>query len=153
MSGSRGQSYAVLKLLQGGVLAVVMLTIVYGVIQFAEDRRPSSDVYSVGCELLGSAYAARGTGEHFTRDALLVEEGITSHSMVQCSGLPAGTTVNLICEKPFCIHHDEQVDTTGECTLYQPCFSMDFVAGSMIPVCAKCTNDGACNLWFGESEC
>ena len=153
MVGSRGQSYAVLKILQGAVLAVVMLTIVYGIIHFAEDRRPSSDIYSVSCELLSSAYAARGTGEHFTRQALLVEQEVSSSSLVQCSGLPAGTTLNLLCKRAFCIHSDEQVTETGECGLYQPCFSMRFVAGDMVPVCATCTNDGECNIWFGEKEC
>jgi len=154
MFGSRGQSYAVLKILQGAVLALVMLSIIYGVIHFAEDRRPSSDIYSVSCELLSSAYAARGTGEHFTRQALLVEQGISSSALVQCSGLPAGTTLNLLCKKPFCIHNDEQVSDTGECSPNShACFSMEFVAGSMIPICATCTNNGACNLWFGEKEC
>ncbi len=149
----RGQSYAVLKLLQGAVIAVVMLTIVYGVIKFVEDRRPSSDIYSVSCELLGSAYAARGTGEHFSRQALLVEQEVSSSSLIQCSGLPAGTTLNLLCNKAFCIHNDEQVTDTGDCTLHSPCFSMRFVAGNMVPICASCSTDGFCNLWFGESEC
>ena len=153
MIGSRGQSYAALKLLQGGVLAMVMLVIVYGVIHFAEDRRPSSDVYSVSCEILSSAYAARGTNEYFTRDAMLVEQEVDASALMHCSGLPAGTTVNMICKRPFCIHDEEPVTDSGDCTLYQPCFSMGFVSGNLVPVCATCTNDGACNVWFGESEC
>ncbi|MCK4327703.1 MAG: hypothetical protein KAW41_04470 [Candidatus Diapherotrites archaeon] len=150
--GSRGQQWEVMKLLQGGVIAVLMLIVVYGVVSSVRGQTPRSDVYSVSCEILGSAYAARGTGERFVREALLVEQEIFSEALVQCSGLPSGTSVKMMCKHAFCLHDGEPLNRGSDCRLHSPCSSMEFVAGDTINVCAVC-DEGECRIWFGESEC
>ena len=150
--GSKGQQWEVMKLLQGGVIAVMMLIIVYGVVSSVKDRAPQSDVYTVTCEMLGSAYAARGTGEWFVREALLVEQEIGAQALIQCSGLPTGAELNLFCQKAFCIHDEEPLNRGSDCRLHSPCTEMGFVAGETIPVCAICDDD-ECRVWFGEDEC
>lgn len=146
--GSRGQQFTVLQLLQGAVIAMAMLLIVYGVVQYTKDQAPTSDVYSVTCEVLSSAFAARGTGEHFNREAMLTSQEVSATSLVQCSGLPIGTTVGMHCTKPFCLVAGEPAD----CGQHTPCPEIEFAAGQTIPVCAICDED-ECRVWFGEKEC
>lgn len=154
--GSRGQQWAVMKLLQAGVIAVVMLTIVWGVVQHAKDQTPQSDIYSVTCEMLGDAYAARDTGEHFTREALLVEQELNSIALIQCSGLPSGVRLKLLCEQSFCLYEGKPLDRSNNCREHSPCTSMEFVSGQTTDICAICYEDGptdVCDIWFGESTC
>ena len=150
--GSKGQQWEVMKLLQGGVIAMLMFVVVYGVITSVQGQIPQSDVYSVTCELLGSAYAAGGTGEYFVREALLVEQGFDTDALVQCSGLPSGITLNLFCSKAYCLYDGEPLNRGSKCRLHSPCSQMDLVAGKTINVCSSCDID-ECRVWFGESEC
>jgi len=150
--GSRGQQWTAMQMLQGGVLAMVMLVIVWGVVQSAKDQTPKADVYSVTCEILGSAFAARDTGQHFTREALLVEQEIFANSLLQCSGLPMGTPVKLFCQQAYCLKDGESLDRTNDCRQHSPCSEMALAAGETADVCTVC-KDGECQVWFGETAC
>jgi len=150
--GSRGQQWTVMQMLQGGVLAMVMLVIVWGVVQSVKDQTPKSDIYSVTCEILGSAFAARGTGEYFNREALLVEQEIFADSLIQCSGLPQGTPLKLFCKQAYCLKDGESLDRANDCRQHSPCSEMAFAAGETAHVCTVCDDD-ECRVWFGETEC
>ncbi|MBN3037560.1 MAG: hypothetical protein JW834_03885 [Candidatus Diapherotrites archaeon] len=155
MLGSRGQQYTVFQLLQGAILAAVMLTIVWAVVSSVHGQIPTSDVYSVSCELLGSAFSAAGTGTYFTREALLVEQDFGADALAQCAGLPsAGVTVGLVCERPYCFYDGEPLDEGGECSSYTRwCDGMGFVSGDRIDVCTICPEWDKCFVVFGADEC
>ena len=68
----RGQSYEVFKLLQGALIALVFLGIVYGIITMAQSYFTGSDPFSVSATLLSSAYAA--PGQQFNGEAILKQQ-------------------------------------------------------------------------------
>ena len=153
--GTRGQQWSVLKLLQGGVLAVVMMTIVWGVVQTTREQIPPSHVYSVTCETLSSAYAAAQTPESFVVEALLVPMEFEAESLAQCAGLPSYTSVNLHCRKAYCYDPKtgDSLDATSKCRKNSPCSEMGFYEGQTIKICMNCPNLELCEVWFGETEC
>jgi len=152
----KGQYYTVFKLLQGAIIASVMLLIVYGVIQSLHGQVPSSDPFTISAELLSSAYAAAGTGKYFTKQALLVEQSFEAESVRAKAGLPSDTEVKFVCKKPYCIDQFEMVPVTeaGSCqSIHDACTAIGFEAGDKIWICAKCVDTRRCYVFFGEKEC
>ncbi len=153
MIGSKGQQWEVMKLLQGGVIAVLIFSVVFAVVSYTKGQTPQADVYSVSCEIIGDAFAARDTKQYFVREAMLVEQEVDSLALIHCSGLPSsGVTLNLHCVQGFCVYDGKHLDGRNDCDVGRGCNHMSFVEGATISVCAICEDD-ACSLWFGENEC
>ncbi|MFC2174414.1 hypothetical protein ACFLQ2_00905 [archaeon] len=142
-----------MKLLQGGVIAVVMLMVVYGVVQSVREQAPAASVFFVTSELLSSAYAGRETGVNFVREAILEEEEFSSEALVFKSGLPSNVDVFMHCRHPYCLEGEVPVTVLGKCGLVTSrCTTMGFAPGESIDVCVVC-EENKCHAWFGETVC
>lgn len=156
MLNQKGQQYSVFKLLQGGILSMMMLMIVYGIVTSVSEQVPESSPFSISQEILSSAYQAAGTDVYFTRESLLVEQEFEAESLKIAAGLPRGRTptVGLICRKAFCEYDGEPLTGQGDCSSFQnACNSMKFISGDNTPICAICTSYDKCYVVFGEREC
>jgi len=156
MLNQKGQQYTVFKLLQGAILAMMMLTIIYGIVNSVSEQVPESSPFSISMEILGSAYQAAGTGVYFTRDSLLLDQEFEATALKVAAGLPRGRTptVSFVCRKPFCIYDDKPLTGQGDCSSFQSaCSDMAFISGDKIPICAICTSYDKCYVVFGEREC
>lgn len=152
----KGQYYTVFKLLQGAIIASVMLIIVYGVIQSLHGQVPSSDPFSISAELLSSAYAAAGTEKSFTKQALLIEQSFEADALRAKAGLPSDTDVGFVCTEPYCIDQTSYLPVTESYTcqsMYESCSAIGFEPGDKIWICAKCVDTTKCYVYFGEREC
>lgn len=144
----RGQASTVFKLLQGGVIAMVMLGIIFGIINTLRQQQPGSGLVSVSKELLSSAYSARGTGEAFTRKANLEDKYLTAEGLEKASGI--GWEVFFFCDKRYCVKEEE--DERKDCSFDDGCKNLRFKKGAQITVCAICEKQ-ECQLFFGEKNC
>ena len=153
--GSKGQQWSVLKLLQGAVIAVTMLVIIWGVVDTVWSNTPDADTYTVSCEILSSAYAAAGTGHSFTRQGLLKDQTFESDALVKCAGLPTGRMdVKMYCENSYCLYNGRPVTDTHSCS--RPpngCSELEFISGENIDICAKCSDYRHCDIWYGNKNC
>ena len=165
MIGSKGQAYAAMKLLQGGVIALVLLGIIYGALQMVKEYEPGSDILTVSGELLASAYSAAGTGRRFTRQAKVKSEFITSESIKQKAGIDdPSLTLNMYCRIPIAKYTDD-AGRSGECTDFcgwdsqsgpygqGPCDKLMIEQGSMIDVCVYCPGFNKCQVVLGTKDC
>ena len=155
----KGQQYTVFQLLQAAVIAVVLLGIAYGIVTTIQEQTPGSDVLSVSCELLGSAYAAAGTGEFFVRTAKLNAQFFDSDALNTCAGLPEDTRTRIYCNSAFCVLDGEPVTETGFCNYEvgrkDACDEIEVLAGAEISVCIAClaTDPIECGVFLDEDNC
>lgn len=147
----KGQSFSVFKILQGAIVAMMMLGIIYGVINTLRQEQPGSDLFTVTTELLSSAYAARGTGQTFTREANLEQQSFSTEAVKNHAGV--GVKVVFYCDKPYCLEPgtDEYNDGCEYSEGGQGCKEIGFKSGAQIPICVTCPSE--CQVFFGEHEC
>ncbi len=155
MVGNRGQAYDALKLMQGAIVAVVLLGMIYGALQLVKSYEPGSDVLSISASLLSSAYAAAGTGQSFSRKAKLTPQFITGEAVKQKAGIDdPDLNVYFQCKYP--------VGTVpkgggGEqpCTYCKgnSCQEITIKEGTEIDVCVYCEDIFDCYVVLGTNEC
>ncbi len=147
----KGQAFSVFKILQGAIVAAMMLGIIYGVINTVRQEQPGSDLFTVTTELLSSAYAARGTGQTYTREANLEQQSFTTGAVKNHAGI--GVDVHFYCDKPYCLEPGSD-DYNDKCEYREGgrgCKEISFRAGAQIPICVTCPAD--CQVFFGEHVC
>ena len=149
MLGRKGQAYDAMKFLQGGVIAVVLLGIIYGGIQLVKDYEPGSDVEHVTAGLLSSAYSAAGTGVSFTRRGRLVQEIITNEGLKSLAGI----------DNPNLNIYFHCVLPVGTGLNHKSCDSNNGVSGvqlkegTTIPICVVCGSLKRCDVYLGKDKC
>ena len=137
---SRGQGFAVFEMLQGAVIAIVMLGLVYGVILMVQGRFVSSDPLTIGSKMLSSAYASAGTSSAIFRGkAHLADQEFTVNSLLRKAGVPDGTAIKVVCKGSYC--DSPGVFTSGDNLV-------SFHGEDNIEVCAVCANLGSCVVNF-----
>ncbi|GEM_PF-3639640 len=149
----KGQAFTAMKLVQGAIIALVLLAIVYGVVSTIKSREPGSDVLSVSADLLASAYAAAGTGQSFSRKAKLKAQFITSDAIKEKAGIDdPNLVVNIRCEIPvgYELKNGRKVDCqTHTDVSYDSLFLKE---GTEIDVCVTCKSN-ECYIYLGTSKC
>ena len=152
---NKGQAFTAMKLVQGAIIALVLLGIVYGALNLVKQYEPGSDVLTISADLLSSAYEAAGTGQSFTRKAKLKQQVITSAAIkskagltdpdlnvyIQCK-LPVGTVITGSGERPC-----------DEVCKGNTCKSLILKSGAQIDVCAYCRDVSACYIVLGSNSC
>ena len=133
---------------------MVLLMIMWGIVMSVREKLPTSDVYSVGTELISSAYSAAGTTHYFSGDALLVNQEFDATALRDGAGLPKKAKVGIVCREPYCLYEDEPVSERGDCASFTTaCPYIALEQGDKIKVCAICSSETKCFLVLGEMEC
>lgn len=150
----KGQAFAAMKLVQGAVIALVLLGIVYGVVSTLRSREPGSDVLTISADLLASAYAAAGTGQSFSRKAKLKGQFVTGDSIKQKAGIDdPGLNVKFHCDIPvgYTLNRGRKSDCeTYKDKTYPELFLKE---GSTIDVCVSCQSTTQCTIYLGARTC
>ncbi len=149
MLGSRGQAFDAMKFLQGAIIAVVLLGIVYGALQMVKQYEPGSDVLTISADLLASAYSAAGTGISFTREAKLKPMQIDGDSVKEKAGIDDNNLkVEFCCDQPVA---KEAIE--GTCGKTRCVRSITLEKGATIPICVVCDNLEQCYIHLGARDC
>ncbi len=155
MMNARGQAFTAMKLVQGAIIALVLLGIVYGALNLVKQYEPGSDVLTISADLLSSAYEAAGTGQSFTRDAKLRAQFLTGKAIKEKAGIDDPSLVIVFqCALPVGTYGGK--DCTDECKYggSEGCDSLMLKSGSTIPVCVYCSSQSPkCFVVLGARSC
>ncbi len=163
MLGKKGQAFTAMKLVQGAIIALVLLGIVYGALNLVKQYEPGSDVLTISADLLSSAYEAAGTGQSFSRKAKLKQQFLTGESVKERAGIDdPNLHVYFLCAYPVgtvngesCSDVCEYRGTTSGASI-SGCPNIMLKQGSEIDVCVYCDSYGEetdCYVVLGAKEC
>ncbi len=148
MFGNKGQAYDAMKFLQGGVIAVVLLGIVYGGLQIVRQYEPGADVAHVAAGLLSSAYSAAGTGVGFSGKARLKPMQLTGEGIKALAGIDNDNLhVNFRCSQPVGTYKGEV------CSRNVDYKEVQLSRGGVIYICVICSSASDCVIYLGSSSC
>jgi hypothetical protein len=139
LMNEKGQEYAVFKLLQGAILAVLVLGIVYALLIVVYEEFYIVGPFRITIEILGDAYSAGGTGHMFSRQARTVDEEFDGKAVEERTALPVsvelecGSSISGVCE------------SGGGNTV-------KFKKGSQIWVCACCSTTDCTVTYANDCE-
>ena len=148
-TNQRGQAYTAFKLLQGAMIAIIFIGIVYGILAMVQSYFFESDPFTISSRLLSSAYAAakQGKPEQFTGEAKLKEEDFSPNSLKNKAGVPKTVNVVLECDLPISDTCKPGVRVSSQNKL------IHFEGSYKIGVCAMCSTTKSCNIVYGSGAC